>query len=365
MSVAGLAAVGAAGVPWLSILVPAYNVERYVRECLESVTRQAKGEGVEIVVIDDCSTDRTIDILKEMEAEDPELLRCERLPVNGGLYKARNLLLEMARGDYVWFLDSDDRMKEGAIASLKGIVARDTPDFVLCDFSVLGVEEGKRWNRRSKRRVVSFDGPQRKFVADRSALIAGMFNAQKMQVWSKIFRRDLLDRSTKLPEGRHFEDIAFSPTVALRASSFYYEPTPWIDYRRTPTGIVSTMTPAKYVELTHALAMAAGTIEPHLADLSTSAVHAFRHFCVKHFVTSLRGLLRYPRDEERARKLEACFDNFRRTVEDDGLALAVEFARNGRLNSWLKLVAWKARARRAIRRDSGRTPSMPRPKAAV
>jgi hypothetical protein len=76
-------------------------------------------------------------------------------------------------------------------------------------------------------------------------------------------------------------------------------------------------------------------------------------------------LLRYPRDEERARKLEACFDNFRRTVQDDGLALAVEFARNGRLNSWLKLVAWKARAKRAIRRDSGRTPSMPRPKAAV
>jgi hypothetical protein len=340
-------------------------VEPYLRECLESVLCQVKGDHVEIVVLDDGSSDGTTGILEEFEAAHPELMRFVRLPRNGGLSNARNCLLDMASGDYVWFIDADDRMKAGAVASLKRIATGHAPDFILCDFSILGVEEGKRWHRRSRERVVAFRGRQRQLVPDRSALIAGMFNAQKMQLWCKVFRRDLVDASTKLPEGRLFEDIALSPTIALKALNFYYEPAPWIDYRRTPTGIVATMTPAKYVELTHALATAADTLRPHLAGLSPSAVHAFRHFCVKHFIASLRGLLRCPADEDRARKLEACFDNFRRAVEDDGLALAAEFARNGRLRAWLKLVAWKARARRAIRRHIGPTPKAPYPDAAV
>jgi hypothetical protein len=349
---------------WLSILVPAYNVEAYVQECLESLSSEATAGGIEIVVLDDGSTDRTGEIVDHVRAAHPKLVRVERLLQNDGLTKARQRLLKLARGEYLWFVDADDRVRSGALGLLKQIIDRHAPDLVICDFSIVGGMTGRR-RRRSKSHVAAFHGAPRQLIADRSALIAGMFGAQKMQVWTKVFKRTILDASIKFPEGRHFEDIAFSPAIALRAGAFYYEPTPWIDYRWTPTGIVATMTPSKYVELTGAFALAARALRPHLATLSQPAIHAFRYLCVKQFIGSLKGLLRYPDDKDRARNLEACFENFSQAVADDGLSLAREFARNGRLRTWLKLVAWKARARKAIRQDAERTPQVSRPDAAV
>jgi glycosyltransferase involved in cell wall biosynthesis len=331
--------------------VPAYNVEPYIRECLGSVIAQAREGGIEIIVIDDCSTDGTVDVVREFQAAHPALIRFEQLPQNGGHYKARKRLLDMARGEHVWFVDSDDRVKEGAVASLKRIITRHSPDFVVCDFSILGVVSSRRRRKHSEDHLIGFRGTSRQLIPDRSALIQGMFAAQKMQLWTKIFRRSLVDASTRLPEGRHFEDIAFSPAVALKAANFYYEPTPWIDHRRTPTGIVATMTPAKYVDLSRALALAADAVQPHFATLSPSALYAFRYFCVRHFLGSVRGLLSYPPGGERSRRLQECFQYYKHAVSDDGLMLAVDFAKKGRLIAWLKLVGWKGRARWAIRRQ--------------
>jgi hypothetical protein len=360
MPVAAQATAGASDAPWLSILVPAFNAEAYVRECLESAIAQAGEGGVEIVVVDDCSTDGTAAAIDEIQAAYPGLVRFERLPHNGGVYRARIRLLEMARGGHVWLVDADDRIKMGAVASLKGILSLHSPDFVVCDFSVIGVRRTS-WRRRpSKRRVVAFKGVSRRLVRDRSALMEGMLAAQMMQVWTKIFRRSLLDRPTVLPMGRHFEDIAFSLIVALKASSFYYEPSPWIDYRRTPNSIVGTMTPAKHVEMVHALAMAGRALQPHRAVLSSQARWAFRYFCAKHFIRSLRGLLLRRPDDERAAQLQKCLDYYEQAIRDDGLVTAIEFARRRRLVVWLKLVVWKSRARRAMRRDAVSPPSMPR-----
>jgi glycosyltransferase involved in cell wall biosynthesis len=363
MSVAGRAAVGGKDDPWLSILVPAYNVEAYVRECLESAIRQATG-GVEVIVVDDCSTDRTADVIEEIQAANPGRLRVERLPENGGVYKARIRLLELARGDYVWLVDADDRIKEGAVASLNSIVAEHAPDFVICDFSVLGVRNNSWRRSQLKKRVAAFRGAPRRFTTDRSALVKGMLDAQQMQVWSKVFRRSLVDASTRLPQGRHFEDIAFSLIVALKSSSFYYEPTPWIDYRRTPNSIVATMTPAKHVEMARALAMAGGALESHRQSLSRAAAFAFRYFCARHFIRSLRGLLRYPADPEQAGRLRECLECYRLAV-DDQVVPALDLIRRGRLVTWLKLVVWKARARRVIRHHAGRTARVPHPDTAA
>jgi hypothetical protein len=85
---------------------------------------------------------------------------------------------------------------------------------------------------------------------------------------------------------------------------------------------------------------------------------------VKHFIHALRALFRYPGSDHTARLLQTCCDNFRRAIAEDDVALAREFARNGRLVAWLKLMAWKARARRVIRRHTGQTPQVPHPDTA-
>ena len=119
--------------PWLSILLPVYNVEPYLRECVESIASQAD-DGVEIMLVDDVSTDGSRSLLHTLQGELKGRLRLLQHQVNGGLSAARNTMLEAATGEYVWFLDSDDVLAPGAIADLKSVVERDRPDFVMCDF---------------------------------------------------------------------------------------------------------------------------------------------------------------------------------------------------------------------------------------
>lgn len=336
------------GKPWLSILIPSYNVEAYIGECLETAIRQVERSGVEIIVADDASTDGTVAIVEETCRKYPHLLRLEKISPNAGPYRARNLLLDMARGEYVWFVDADDRIRQGAVGSLGRIVADHQPDLIICDFSTFGEGEEDARGKYLHGHMHSFVGPSRQLLRDRSILVGGMFRSQRLQTWSKIFRRNLASGLKNRPVGRHFEDIAFSSMVALEVSSFYYEPSPWIDYRQRAGSIVSRMTPDKFVDLTRAVSLAGEALAPHAAVLSDQARYAFRYFCVRHFIISIRGLLAYPPGAERNLRLQECFRLYRRAIVDDGLGMALQFMRYRHFFAWVKLLFWKARARFGI-----------------
>ena len=103
---------GAGGVrPTLSVVVPVYRVEGYLRECLDSILAGA-GADVEVVAVDDASPDGCAAILDRYAAADPRV-RVVRMAANVGLGMARNAGLDAARGEYVWFVDSDDWLPPG------------------------------------------------------------------------------------------------------------------------------------------------------------------------------------------------------------------------------------------------------------
>ena len=102
--------------PLVSVVIPVYNVEKYLSDCLESVLQQ-NFEGMEIFCVDDCSTDGSRDILDQYAARDKRI-RIIRYEKNGGLSYARNQAMKQAKGQYIFFLDSDDMMAEGAIQVL-------------------------------------------------------------------------------------------------------------------------------------------------------------------------------------------------------------------------------------------------------
>ena len=109
--------------PWLSLLVPVYNVQPYLHECLASVVEQlGDDEGVQILVLDDRSTDDSWALMQQLAALWPGRLQLLRHERNGGLSAARNTMIDAATGDYLWFLDSDDKLLPGAIAGLQAIV---------------------------------------------------------------------------------------------------------------------------------------------------------------------------------------------------------------------------------------------------
>ena len=98
--------------PWLSILIPVYDVERYLEECLASVLAQRLAD-VEVVVVDDASTERSPALLDEISRRSPHPIDRIRHERNQGVSAARNTLLDAATGTYCWFLDSDDALTPG------------------------------------------------------------------------------------------------------------------------------------------------------------------------------------------------------------------------------------------------------------
>ena len=216
--------------PWLSILIPVYNVAPYLRDCIASIAPQLPAGGVEVLLLDDVSTDGSLQICEEICAEHGAVFRLIRHRANGGLSAARNTMLDQARGEYIWFVDSDDEIMPDALARIADIVRRHAPDLLLCDYRKLGKD------------MRSFVGPEQQLSTDREALVRGIFASRRMHSWSKIAHRRLWDADLRFPVGRCFEDMATTPWLALRAESFYYAPESWIRYRvrgDSITGIMS------------------------------------------------------------------------------------------------------------------------------
>lgn len=111
----------------VTVIVPAYNEEEYLEECLESLRAQTY-KNLEIIVIDDGSKDRTFEIAKRFEINDSrfKVLKKE----NGGLSSARNMALDIYKGDYVYFLDSDDHLYSTSIEYLLSIINKYNVDIV-------------------------------------------------------------------------------------------------------------------------------------------------------------------------------------------------------------------------------------------
>ena len=93
----------------ISVLIPSHNVEKYIRECLDSIVNQTFKE-MEIICIDDGSTDSTLDILNEYALKDSRI-RVYENKENKGVGYTRNYLLSLAKGKYIYFMDSDDYLE--------------------------------------------------------------------------------------------------------------------------------------------------------------------------------------------------------------------------------------------------------------
>lgn len=113
----------------VSILVPAYNVEDYIEECLQSLISQTLRE-IEVVVVDDGSTDQTAVIAERYAITDPRI-RVVRLPEHQGVSYARNICLAQAQGEYLSFVDSDDTIAATAMEELYHRAKATDTDIVL------------------------------------------------------------------------------------------------------------------------------------------------------------------------------------------------------------------------------------------
>lgn len=239
--------------PWLSILIPVYNVQAYLGECLNSVLSQELN-GVEILLLDDASSDGSAQLMEELAAQSPHPLRLLRHERNRGLSAARNSLLEASQGAYLWFLDSDDLLMPGALAALAGQIRElQSPDLVLVDFRVLRERERLKHRLRGELHRRTFAGPPAQRLRDRGALLEGVFRQGLLHSWSKIAKREIWGSDLRFPEGRYFEDMYTTPELLLRCRSYSHLPRVCVAYRQREGSILASMNTRKVQDMMGAL----------------------------------------------------------------------------------------------------------------
>ena len=186
----------------LSFVVPVYNVEDYLRECLDSLLDQdLSPEDYEILCIDDGSTDSGPQILAEMEANHGNLRVLRQ--TNSGVSAARNRGIEEARGDYLWFVDSDDLIARNILGKLKQIVSGKDYDRVAFNYYSF------RGSLRDEEREAYLQG-----------ILRGPHTYQDANIWTSIMKRSVLvDHQLRFSKSSHGEDSLFMFEFSLHGKN--------------------------------------------------------------------------------------------------------------------------------------------------
>lgn len=320
---------------WLSILVPLYKVEAHIDQCLGSIIAQAD-PGVEIVICDDCSPDTAPDIAQRYVERYPQQVRMIRHQQNRGISATRNSLLDAAEGDYLWFIDSDDWLRPGAIAAVAEVVRRHRPDMIGCDY------------RKQRLRRSGFAGPRGRLLTDRDQIVGGICASRKMYAWLRIARRNLWAASgLRFPVGRVFEDAAVIPRLALAARSYFHIGQPLVEYRVWSGSIIFGVKSAKktFDLKSHKDLAQAFQGFPQALDQETG-VFAHTQFGASHFVamefakTAERVVRSRPKGTDKAQARDLVSE-FRQVMERSSpipfAQLSQLYLRKGRLLAWRRL----------------------------
>lgn len=186
--------------PVVSIVVPVYNVESYLRPCVESVLAQTMTDW-ELFLVDDGSADASGAIVREYAARDSRI--CGVFQENAGAGAARNRGLELAEGEYVAFLDSDDRYEPEMLETLLAAIRREKADVAACG-AIMCWEDGREPEKM----------PLRAQVLDGTDAVMEHFFRQEQGIsgiWNKLYRRDRIG------------EIRFRPFVRAQDTMFNFE----------------------------------------------------------------------------------------------------------------------------------------------
>lgn len=195
----------------ISIIVPIYNMENYLKRSLDSLVAQTFSN-LEIILVDDGSTDSSYLICSEYAKNDDRIILIHK--ENGGLSSARNAGLERATGDYIGFMDSDDYILKDMYEYLFQIYEETQADIICCGISRVYTERGKTYNTRS------FSGIQ--IYSKQEALYRFQLNNDiGCAAWNKIFRKDVVKNLVFEPY-RRLEDSRYVCKAILNSENIAY-----------------------------------------------------------------------------------------------------------------------------------------------
>lgn len=197
----------------VSIIIPVYNTEKYLEACLRSVMEQSLQE-IEVILINDGSTDSSLEIMERFHAQYPDRIRVLSKE-NGGQASARNMAIPLCTGEYVGFVDSDDYIEHEMYEKMYLKAVETDADYVECDYVNVKINETGQ-----QERIADYGSRVREYTCKKDMFIDPM-----LAPWNKIYKRELLQKSdVRFPEGLIYEDTAFCLKAISLINRFAYVP---------------------------------------------------------------------------------------------------------------------------------------------
>lgn len=220
--------------PLVSVILPVYGVEPYLNQCVESLVNQTY-RNIEIILVDDGSKDRCPQMIDEWAEKDSRIVPIHKL--NGGLSSARNVGIEIARGYYIAFIDSDDWVETDYIEKLEKAASMFEADVSVCGFT----------------RKYDYSDIKSKLFIDSSTIYYGCSREQASKyfyetaiaVWGKLYKKEIIGETVFI-EGRLAEDFPFQTELLQKVTSVAFCNKHLYNYRIRSNSIAHVIKP-KYL----------------------------------------------------------------------------------------------------------------------
>lgn len=198
--------------PKVSVVIPVFNTDKYLRQCLDSVINQTF-QDIEIIIVNDGSTDNSVNIIKEYQQKDSRVVFVD-FSNHKGVSDARNEGIKLAKSEYITFVDSDDWVKKDYVKTLYDNIIKYNCDIVVTNFY---------FHDKDKNRINIYpDFCYRDNFCDnknKEKLFSLRFN---WQIWAKIYKRDFVIKNQISFAGKMMEDILFTYEAILIADNIIF-----------------------------------------------------------------------------------------------------------------------------------------------
>ncbi|MCB8566203.1 glycosyltransferase family 2 protein [Fusobacterium ulcerans] len=218
----------------ISVIVPVYNVEKYIEKCIRSIMEQTLEE-IEIIIINDGSPDRSLEIINRLMKEDQRIKVITKK--NGGLSSARNTGIKIATGKYIQHIDGDDWVEKDFLKNMYEFAEKENLDIVVSDYYE-DYFDGKKKIKKGKKKSEKTIFGSKEYLKD------FFYNGDAPAMWNKLFKTSLYKENNIFhPENISIgEDLSTTPKLIYFSKKIGYLKKAFYHYIQNPKSITNTTT---------------------------------------------------------------------------------------------------------------------------
>lgn len=218
----------------ISVIVPVYNTGRYLERCLNSIMAQSFQE-IEIIIINDCSTDDSLEIIKKYINDDKRAILINK-EKNEGVSSARNTGIKIATGKYVQYIDGDDWVEKDFLKNMYEFAEKENLDIVVSDYCE-DYFDGRKKIKRGKKKSEKIIFDSKEYLKD------FFYNGDAPAMWNKLFKTSLYkENSIFCPLGISLgEDLVTTSKLIYFSKKIGYSRKVFYHYRQNPQSMINTL----------------------------------------------------------------------------------------------------------------------------